>query len=85
MFDDGNGHVQQLQLKAKLDAIVRALGVPVEVYLSCEDDYFRKPRPGCWKLLVGARGGHGGVGVGFGNCLYVGDAAGRPKCGTRKK
>lgn len=31
-----------LQLQAKVRSVVEALGVPVEAYLACQDDYYRK-------------------------------------------
>lgn len=31
-----------LQLQAKVRSVVGALGVPVEAYLACHDDYYRK-------------------------------------------
>ena len=33
-----------VQLKAKVQAVIKALGVPVEACLSCQDDYYRKVR-----------------------------------------
>lgn len=30
------------QLQTKVQAVVKALKVPVEVYLACHDDYYRK-------------------------------------------
>ncbi|CAN0445719.1 unnamed protein product, partial [Laminaria digitata] len=46
------------------------------------------PRPGCWELLStpsNSDNGEGGFQVVKEACLYVGDAAGRPKQGTYKK
>ncbi|CAM9299483.1 unnamed protein product [Discosporangium mesarthrocarpum] len=114
--------VDKEKLQAKVDAVVEALGVPIDVYLSCKDDYYRKPRPGCWELMSGrsfgnlrkdgggpkgkgAREGEASKGKGeatgsaesdksldtglltpvTSECLFVGDAAGRPKHGSRKK
>ncbi|CAM9401545.1 unnamed protein product [Ascophyllum nodosum] len=79
----GKGKVDKRSLQLKVEAIVKALKVPVEVYLACQDDYYRKPRPGCWELL--SRVNNGSLDVLAEACLYVGDAAGRPKEGTRKK
>lgn len=42
-----------------------------------------QPRPGCWELL--SKTNNGGLDVVREACLYVGDAAGRPKQGTSKK
>ncbi|CAN0423965.1 unnamed protein product, partial [Pylaiella littoralis] len=79
----GTGKVDQKMLQAKVRLVVEALGVPVEAYLACHDDYYRKPRLGCWDLLSTSH--NGGLDVEKEACLYVGDAAGRPKQGTYKK
>lgn len=42
-----------------------------------------QPRLGCWELLSTSY--NGGLDVEKEACLYVGDAAGRPKQGTYKK
>lgn len=39
------------QLKAKVRSVVKALGIPVEAYLACRDDYNRKV-PVCTPLLL---------------------------------
>ncbi|CAM9862445.1 unnamed protein product, partial [Sphacelaria rigidula] len=71
------------QLKTKVESVLNTLEVPMEVYLACHDDYYRKPRPGCWELL--SKKHNGGLEAVPSECLYVGDAAGRPKQGTYKK
>lgn len=42
-----------------------------------------QPRPGCWEMVSSSH--NGGLDVEKAACLYVGDAAGRPKQGTHKK
>ncbi|CAM9319329.1 unnamed protein product [Ectocarpus sp. 12 AP-2014] len=79
----GTGKVDPRMLKAKVRSVVKALGIPVEAYLACRDDYYRKPRPGCWEMVSSSY--NGGLDVEKAACLYVGDAAGRPKQGTHKK
>ncbi|CAB1100226.1 unnamed protein product [Ectocarpus sp. CCAP 1310/34] len=79
----GTGKVDPRMLKAKVRSVVKALGIPVEAYLACRDDYYRKPRPGCWEMVSTSY--NGGLDVEKAACLYVGDAAGRPKQGTHKK
>ncbi|CAN0353277.1 unnamed protein product, partial [Hapterophycus canaliculatus] len=71
-------------LQAKVRSVVAGLGIPtVEAYLACLDDYNRKPRLGCWDLVSASS--NGGLEAEKEACLYVGDAAGRPKQGTYKK
>eukprot|EP00904_Undaria_pinnatifida_P003137 jgi/Undpi1/12824/HiC_scaffold_7.g02491.m1 len=98
----GTGKVDKTMLKAKVQAVIKALGVPVEALLACQNDYYRKPRLGCWELLTKSNDNDGtnnstnnndsdisngrkGFEVVKEACLYVGDAAGRPKQGTYKK
>ncbi|CAM9646743.1 unnamed protein product [Scytosiphon promiscuus] len=80
----GSGKVDKRVLQAKVRSVVAALGIPtVEAYLSCLDDYNRKPRLGCWDFVSDSN--NGGMKAEKEACLYVGDAAGRPKQGTYKK
>lgn len=37
--------VSSSQLQTKVESVVDALMVPVEAYLACEDDYYRKVKP----------------------------------------
>jgi Polynucleotide kinase 3 phosphatase len=46
------GYITHQQTRQRLDAVVAQLGVPCEVLLSLRDDNYRKPRIGCWELLV---------------------------------
>ncbi|CAN0425013.1 unnamed protein product, partial [Ectocarpus fasciculatus] len=36
----GTGKVDPQMLKAKVRSVVKALGIPVEAYLACRDDYY---------------------------------------------
>jgi Polynucleotide kinase 3 phosphatase len=47
-----NCYITQQQTRQRLDAVVAQVGVPCEVLLSLRDDNYRKPRIGCWELLV---------------------------------
>eukprot|EP00742_Colponemidia_sp_Colp-10_P016472 GILJ01018880.1.p1 GENE.GILJ01018880.1~~GILJ01018880.1.p1 ORF type:complete len:376 (-),score=52.85 GILJ01018880.1:168-1295(-) len=60
-------------LKTKIGHVIKALGVPVFVCMSSDDDIYRKPRTGMWDATCGATT----VGVDVANSFYVGDAAGR--------
>ena len=72
----------------------------MDILCAFENDMHRKPRIGAFDFLLNQRAGAAvkgactGTGTGFvaardadllANCLYVGDAAGRIKQGTRKK
>eukprot|EP00953_Heterococcus_sp_UTEX-ZZ885_P038322 19669-Heterococcus_DN1.PRE.2 len=76
------GYITHQQTRQRLDAVVAQLGVPCEVLLSLRDDNYRKPRIGCWELLVSSNEPSQPV---LSECMHVGDAAGRPKEGTAKK
>lgn len=67
------------EFRRKVDAVIDALGVPVDFICSIDDNRFRKPLPGMWEFYRYARGGNEM------SVAYVGDAAGRPHCGTRAK
>jgi DNA 3'-phosphatase len=90
------GHTTVTELTKKLRAIVDAIGVPMDVLCAFENDIYRKPRIGSFDFLLNQRVSETQEGVSSGSvasrdpdllarCIYVGDAAGRPKQGTRKK
>ena len=78
----------------KIDNIIDAVGIPVQVFISTGFDHYRKPSPEMWKYM--ADNCNGGVSIDLSKSLFVGDAAGRPKnwksnttrkdfsCGDRK-
>jgi DNA 3'-phosphatase len=87
-------------LQRKVEKIIETIGVPMDFICAIEDDRFRKPRPGMWEFLVYASKGISARGRSsvvmeqelnptevpyFVLSTYVGDAAGRPKEGTRNK
>ena len=75
---------ERLQLQRKVDAVIASLNVPVDFICSISKDIMRKPFPGMWDTLAHLRGI--GNHMNSEECLYVGDAAGRPAIGkTRKK
>jgi bifunctional polynucleotide phosphatase/kinase len=61
--------------KGKVEAIVKRLSLPIQVFVSTGLGEFRKPLPGMWDHLE--RQCNGGVPVDRATCVYVGDAAGR--------
>lgn len=90
-----DGKVTAAGLKRKVDAIIASIGVPMDFICAMEDDRFRKPRPGMYEFLCAARHGRSTADTvaadgicsseRFAQSTYVGDAAGRPKEGTRNK
>jgi DNA 3'-phosphatase len=87
-------------LQRKVEKIIETIGVPMDFICAIEDDRFRKPRPGMWEFLVYASNAISARGRSsvvmkqslnptevrcFVSSTYVGDAAGRPKEGTRNK
>ena len=62
------------QFKAKCEAILRVLSIPVVVVVATDRDKYRKPLLGMWELLAGGLGPK----LSLEECFYVGDAAGRP-------
>lgn len=69
------------EIKAKVDDILTQLDCPIDVVCAFRKDFYRKPRIGSFDLLKQLRV-EDTAGLTF---TYVGDAAGRPKSGTRKK
>ncbi|XP_067833036.1 bifunctional polynucleotide phosphatase/kinase, partial [Heptranchias perlo] len=70
------GRLRPQDFKAKAEAIVKRLGIPVQVYVSTGLGFYRKPMLGMWDHLQ--EQGNCGVGIDLETCVYVGDAAGRP-------
>ena len=69
--------------KQKAASVFNQLEIPISVYAATEQDIYRKPRTGMWNtLLEDLALRHGNVDLP--NCIFVGDAAGRPQEGARK-
>lgn len=77
------GHVTLRDIQTKLNNIVTALGVPVMVMAATTSDDFRKPCSGMWNFLTNEL--NDGIAIDIASSVYVGDAAGRPAKGARKK
>jgi bifunctional polynucleotide phosphatase/kinase len=67
--------------KQRVEQAVAAIGVPMDVFMAFEDDIYRKPCPGMWELFVSLLGRVVDMSASF----FVGDAAGRPAAGPRKR
>jgi DNA 3'-phosphatase len=75
-----------VQLKEKLEQIVAALSVPIDVFCSIDSlSIFRKPCTGMWDALHLLRFPSSSSRDLIDRSLYVGDAAGRDKDSTRAK
>lgn len=70
------------ELQRKVERVVAGIGCPVDFLCALADDGYRKPRRGMWDALVRLRGL---TSVDTAGSIYVGDAAGRPARGKRKK
>ncbi|CAG9316434.1 unnamed protein product [Blepharisma stoltei] len=77
------GKQDKSALQRKIEAVVSALEVPTLVLAAIDDDEFRKPCPGMWDYFV--KNLNGGVAPDMEQSFYIGDAAGRPASGGRKK
>ncbi len=71
------GKVKLEEYKTKAENIVRKLGVPVQVFVSCGAGPYRKPGLGMWKHLQDNC--NDGIMIDKDDSFFVGDAAGRPK------
>ncbi|KAG8433960.1 hypothetical protein GDO86_012353 [Hymenochirus boettgeri] len=70
------GKLRPEVFKAKVEAILDHLGIPVQVFVATGEGIYRKPVMGMWNHLC--EKANDGIKVNKEDCLYVGDAAGRP-------
>ena len=75
------GKTSAAEVRAKMQAVVTRLNVPIFVLFATQDDEYRKPRVGAWRWLM--RELH--LKEDAANSFYCGDAAGRPKITGRNK
>lgn len=47
----GRGKLKVFDFKKKIEAIVRKLRIPVQVFIATMDDIYRKPRTGMWEYF----------------------------------
>ncbi|XP_076064471.1 polynucleotide kinase 3'-phosphatase isoform X2 [Oratosquilla oratoria] len=62
-------------IKGKVNAIMKKLGVPMQVFISTGKGQYRKPALGMWHSLCEQF--NGGMHIDIKKCTFVGDAAGR--------
>ncbi|XP_074872432.1 bifunctional polynucleotide phosphatase/kinase [Carettochelys insculpta] len=80
------GRLRPEVFKAKVEAVLERLGVPMQVFVATGSGIYRKPLLGMWEHLC--EKANGAVAVTLQSCIYVGDAAGRPPAwapGHKKK
>ncbi|KAK8390442.1 hypothetical protein O3P69_010254 [Scylla paramamosain] len=70
-------------IQKKIESIIQKLGVPIQVFVSTGKGEYRKPAIGMWNFFLNEA--NGGVEVDLDKSIYVGDAAGRPAEGKKKK
>ncbi|XP_044759088.1 uncharacterized protein F21D5.5 [Coccinella septempunctata] len=63
--------------KYKIEKIICALSIPVQVFVALGKGIYRKPSIGMWNILSDLKNGN--VGIDMEKSFYVGDAAGREK------
>ncbi|PAA77608.1 hypothetical protein BOX15_Mlig031635g2, partial [Macrostomum lignano] len=80
-FEKGTTSPKEIMQKCEL--VISELGVAADVILIGSVSHFRKPDIGAWEFFV--RDCNGGVEFDQSSSFFVGDAAGRPASGSRKK
>uniref|UniRef100_A0A8D0GSH7 Polynucleotide kinase 3'-phosphatase n=1 Tax=Sphenodon punctatus TaxID=8508 RepID=A0A8D0GSH7_SPHPU len=70
------GRLRPEVFKAKTEAVLGRLGVPMQVFVATGSGVYRKPVLGMWNHLC--QKANGGTAVSLQQSVYVGDAAGRP-------
>ncbi|KAL5289407.1 hypothetical protein ACFFRR_009507 [Megaselia abdita] len=77
------GKIKLDDFKNKVKAITSRLQVPVQVFIAIGDGFNRKPVPGMWQHLSDEK--NDGIEIDNSQSFYVGDAAGRPEAGKKRK
>eukprot|EP00386_Alphamonas_edax_P007208 GDKI01023932.1.p1 GENE.GDKI01023932.1~~GDKI01023932.1.p1 ORF type:complete len:409 (+),score=99.98 GDKI01023932.1:19-1245(+) len=70
------------EITGKIDDIQKAIGIPMQAFIVTQDDYFRKPCIGAWELIETH---NSSTKIDINSSVFVGDAAGRPAVGKKKK
>ncbi|XP_053362829.1 bifunctional polynucleotide phosphatase/kinase [Clarias gariepinus] len=70
------GKLRPEVFKSKVEDILQTLNLPVQVFVAAGPGIYRKPVTGMWEHLC--EKANDGVTVDKSQCVYVGDAAGRP-------
>lgn len=75
---------KEASILSKIEKILESLpGIPVQVFVATTDDSFKKPSTGMWDVMV--KNHNGNVVPDLSQCIFVGDAAGRPASPARHR
>lgn len=77
------GHTTLDIVKKRCEAMISDAGVPMQIFVAPNSDFYRKPATGMYWLL--ATKFNNGIPINTSESMYVGDAAGRPKSKTHVK
>jgi bifunctional polynucleotide phosphatase/kinase len=75
---NGNESAEAKPFMAKMELVLKELGVPATLTVACANDIYRKPRPGIWSLIPRYTGNEGLV-IDNHESFVLDDAAGREK------
>lgn len=78
-----SGKTKVVDIKKKIENVIRALGIPVQAFVATGDNCFRKPLTGMWQTLCDHK--NDGISIDTNKSYFVGDAAGRPENKALKK
>lgn len=77
-----NNNSKTNDFKKKIENIIKAINLPIQVFISVGKRLYRKPRTGMWDKLVKM---NDNITIDVDNSFFVGDAAGREKNWAPKK
>jgi len=75
------GSTKLEHIQRKIEAIIMAVGVPMQALIATHRNYYRKPCPGLWKFM--AENLNDDIEIDKKLSIFCGDAAGRLKTETR--
>ncbi|XP_071505647.1 uncharacterized protein F21D5.5-like [Diadema antillarum] len=71
------GHTKPTDFQRKINQIANYLQLPIQCFAATGENHYRKPATLTWDYIVEEE--NDGVKLDISKCMYVGDAAGRPK------
>ncbi|PRP86814.1 bifunctional polynucleotide phosphatase/kinase-like [Planoprotostelium fungivorum] len=77
------GNTKREHIEGKIIDLSEELGFPIQAFAASTEDIFRKPNATMWDYMI--KHHNQGIVPDLSKCKYVGDAAGRPKRGSKKK